>query len=245
MVQIYGRNMENSLKIGDKVKGFYFEGRYGMTEWVSEMETYIGKVGTVITSGIDSIVVMIDFGDMSWWYPVEEAIKHKVNNDNMEQRKYTVATPLLKELWRLYQGKKEGSLIDVVYFDNCDVNGDSGTFYANDILDNDYEGLGYTGVNEDEFIDFMEFDKGLVEDAKETMGILNKARENQKVNDATDPQHYNQYSIQPLDYIMANHFDFCEGNIIKYVSRYKQKNGLEDLLKAKVYLQRLIDGYGK
>jgi len=55
-----------------------------------------------------------------------------------------------------------------------------------------------------------------------------------------NPQHY-QLPIQPIDYIVKNNFDFLEGNIIKYVSRYKQKNGLEDLLKAKKYLELLIE----
>ena len=62
-------------------------------------------------------------------------------------------------------------------------------------------------------------------------------------NDPINPTHYNQYAIQPLDYIEANGFDFCEGNVIKYVSRYKQKNGLEDLKKARVYLDKLINRY--
>ena len=54
------------------------------------------------------------------------------------------------------------------------------------------------------------------------------------------PNHYNT-SIEPRDYITANNLDFNEGNIIKYVSRWKQKNGLEDLIKAKNYLDYLID----
>ena len=54
------------------------------------------------------------------------------------------------------------------------------------------------------------------------------------------PNHYNK-SIEPRDYITANNLDFNEGNIIKYVSRWKQKNGLEDLIKAKNYLDYLID----
>lgn len=51
--------------------------------------------------------------------------------------------------------------------------------------------------------------------------------------------HY-QSSIQPVDYINANKLDFLEGNVVKYVTRYKRKNGMEDLLKAKDYLDRLI-----
>jgi len=44
-----------------------------------------------------------------------------------------------------------------------------------------------------------------------------------------------------IEYILDQKFNYLEGNIIKYVSRYKHKNGLEDLKKAKWYLERLID----
>ena len=52
--------------------------------------------------------------------------------------------------------------------------------------------------------------------------------------------HYDM-SISPLDYILENNLGFVEGNIIKYVSRYKLKNGIEDLKKAKHYLEILIE----
>lgn len=55
-----------------------------------------------------------------------------------------------------------------------------------------------------------------------------------------DP-HYKSMTIEPLEYIIANKLGFIEGNIIKYVSRYKQKGGVDDLRKAKVYLERLIE----
>lgn len=58
------------------------------------------------------------------------------------------------------------------------------------------------------------------------------------------PQHYNK-NIQPLEYIEANGLDFAEGNVIKYVTRYKEKGGLDDLLKAKSYLQVLINRYNE
>ncbi len=44
----------------------------------------------------------------------------------------------------------------------------------------------------------------------------------------------------PIEFIAANKFDFVEGCIIKYVSRYKYKDGLRDLYKARAYLERLI-----
>lgn len=61
-----------------------------------------------------------------------------------------------------------------------------------------------------------------------------------EVPDTTNQGHYTECGIQPITYITANNMDFLEGNIIKYVSRYKRKNGLEDLAKARDYLNRLI-----
>lgn len=47
--------------------------------------------------------------------------------------------------------------------------------------------------------------------------------------------------IDVIDFVMMNNLDFMQGNIIKYIVRYKNKNGLEDLLKARQYLDRLIE----
>lgn len=51
--------------------------------------------------------------------------------------------------------------------------------------------------------------------------------------------HY-QLPIQPVEYIYANNIGYFEGNVIKYVTRWKNKNGIEDLQKAKHYLEMLI-----
>ena len=52
--------------------------------------------------------------------------------------------------------------------------------------------------------------------------------------------HYKKYKIQPTEFIHANDVPFIEGNIIKYVLRHKDKNGIEDLKKAKHYIDLLI-----
>lgn len=52
--------------------------------------------------------------------------------------------------------------------------------------------------------------------------------------------HYETMALQPWEIIEKNNLDFWEGNIIKYVLRYKDKNGLEDLKKAEHYLAFLI-----
>lgn len=52
--------------------------------------------------------------------------------------------------------------------------------------------------------------------------------------------HYKGKTIQPWDYITANGIGYLEGNIIKYVSRWKDKGGVHDLEKARHYLDKLI-----
>ena len=53
------------------------------------------------------------------------------------------------------------------------------------------------------------------------------------------PTHYNK-GIEMWDYAHSHNLSFFEGNIIKYVTRWKYKNGVEDLYKAKEYLDKLI-----
>ena len=53
--------------------------------------------------------------------------------------------------------------------------------------------------------------------------------------------HYKDMVIQPIEFITKNGLGFCVGNIIKYVCRKKKKNGKEDLLKAKHYIDLLIE----
>jgi len=59
--------------------------------------------------------------------------------------------------------------------------------------------------------------------------------------------HYKSMKIQPMEYSMANRLDPCQHTIIKYVSRFRSKNGLEDLIKAKHCIDLLIEleGYNE
>jgi hypothetical protein len=71
--------------------------------------------------------------------------------------------------------------------------------------------------------------------------IIKKEMEVDKSDKINHPKHYVQGDIEPIDFINANRLDYLEGNIIKYVSRYKFKNGLEDLLKAQFYINMLVE----
>jgi hypothetical protein len=58
------------------------------------------------------------------------------------------------------------------------------------------------------------------------------------------PPHYNQAGIECIDAIAAatngGYQFYLQGNVIKYIWRYRYKNGVEDLHKAQWYLQELI-----
>lgn len=63
--------------------------------------------------------------------------------------------------------------------------------------------------------------------------------------DALDVQvggdHYKSLAIQPVEYIHANKIGYFEGNVIKYVTRWRAKNGVADLEKAKHYIDLLVE----
>jgi hypothetical protein len=53
--------------------------------------------------------------------------------------------------------------------------------------------------------------------------------------------HYNKMKIQPIEFIYENNIPYMEANVIKYVCRHRSKNGLQDLEKAKHYIDLLIE----
>ena len=53
--------------------------------------------------------------------------------------------------------------------------------------------------------------------------------------------HYKDLKIQPIEFIHANNLSYIEGCVIKYITRWRNKNGVEDLEKIKHYIDLLID----
>ena len=65
-------------------------------------------------------------------------------------------------------------------------------------------------------------------------------------DNVTNPSHYTNGNIETIDYLKdtlskEQYEGFCRGNVLKYISRYPHKNGVEDLNKAKTYLEWLIE----
>ena len=54
-------------------------------------------------------------------------------------------------------------------------------------------------------------------------------------------QHYKKFKIQPVEYVHANNLGYFEGSVIKYVSRWRDKGGIDDLKKAIHFIELLIE----
>jgi hypothetical protein len=61
------------------------------------------------------------------------------------------------------------------------------------------------------------------------------------LNKQVGGDHYKKLKIQPIEYILANGLPYIEGNIVKYISRWKDKGGVKDLEKIKHYVDILIE----
>ena len=69
------------------------------------------------------------------------------------------------------------------------------------------------------------------EPAKKSEGALNMQ---------VGGDHYKSLRIQPIQYIHANKLGYCEGNVVKYITRWRDKGGKADLEKVKHYVDLLI-----
>ncbi len=65
-----------------------------------------------------------------------------------------------------------------------------------------------------------------------------------RVSKVNHPLHYNAGNIEIIDAIEDWNMNFSEGNVVKYISRWKYKGGIEDLKKAKQYIDFIIDKEG-
>ena len=70
--------------------------------------------------------------------------------------------------------------------------------------------------------------------------IYLKNMENNPLDTQVGGNHYKDSKIQPVEYIHANNLGYIEGNVVKYITRYKSKNGKQDLEKIKHYIDLLI-----
>lgn len=70
--------------------------------------------------------------------------------------------------------------------------------------------------------------------------MVMEVQDNNPLETQVGGSHYKDCKIQPIEFIHANNIPFCEANAIKYLCRHRNKNGLQDLLKARHYIDLLI-----
>ena len=75
----------------------------------------------------------------------------------------------------------------------------------------------------------------------EIANVQNEQKQSEMDDIVNHQKHYTTGSIECSAYINACEFDYLEGNLVKYVTRYKHKNGVVDLRKAEFYLRMLIE----
>lgn len=117
-----------------------------------------------------------------------------------------------------YMGLEKGSVYDVV---GVDVNGHGDSEYH-------FTNNGRRWVLTDE--DCVEVNEKL----------LNLINTDSVLDIQHGGSHYKDKKIQPIEYITANDLDFCQGNIVKYATRHKNKNGAEDVRKIIHYAQFIL-----
>lgn len=76
--------------------------------------------------------------------------------------------------------------------------------------------------------------------------VIGLIKEDSKLEDIKKPSRYNKRGeLECWDVILDQEMNFLEGSVLKYLWRYKEKNGIHDLEKAKVYIDKIIEGLKK
>ena len=79
------------------------------------------------------------------------------------------------------------------------------------------------------------------EDLKSEGSAKDETPKSGALNVQVSGSHYKDSNIQPIEYIVANNLPFIEGNVVKYITRWRAKGGLKDLQKVKHYIDLLIE----
>ena len=84
-------------------------------------------------------------------------------------------------------------------------------------------------------------DSIFVESKQKELVVEKSAEPTNALNVQVGGGHYKNFGIQPVEYIHANNLSFLEGNVVKYITRHKAKNGIEDIKKVIHYCQLIME----
>ena len=113
-------------------------------------------------------------------------------------------------------------------------------------LEEDYDDVVFSSITGTMVFDMAEVDDPTVFDSEDESAIIDAIismlggeDEDSALDRGSD--HYRKGGIQPIEYIQANNLGFSEGNVVKYITRWKYKGGVDDLEKARHYIDMLIE----
>ena len=90
-------------------------------------------------------------------------------------------------------------------------------------------------------MDWADYYHKLVDNSQKLKRHIEKMTNEKALNKQIGGDHYKQMAIQPAEYIHKNNLGFLEGTAIAYISRWRNKNGIEDLKKAIHTIELLIE----
>lgn len=135
---------------------------------------------------------------------------------------------------------REGAIVEIIKKDDKPT---KYPFYGNNFQSYTVKGSIWSDGNEyiDDLIEEV-VEKTTHEIYNETMKeIQHEVSGESAFNKQVDGKHYKKLKIQPMEYALANNLNYGQSNAIKYITRYKDKNGIEDLKKAIHCIELLIE----
>lgn len=187
---------------------------------VREMVKYlIGERKSFKVVFANDTVEVVEYRGYCWVigakaYSDEELVEKMVRFQNNE-RKFILKFEEVEEL--------EESLVEEVENLNDDLFQESDIAYAEEAIERESNNGGIKMNKNNDIEKYNQF--------------VEKRRK--EITDKINPSYYGT-GLDVIDFCQKNNLDFMQGNVIKYVTRYKEKNGKEDLLKAMKYIERII-----
>jgi len=101
--------------------------------------------------------------------------------------------------------------------------------------------LGIAGVNSDDGNNYIFCSINCFKEYEFIKKIQNLQSEASALDTQEGGGHYRILKIQPIEYILANGLGYIEGNVVKYITRHRLKNGAEDIRKIIHYCELLLE----
>ena len=192
-------------------------------EWVKYMIEERKSFKVMFATGVSEVVEYKGF----FWvlggiaFSGKELLEKMVRYQNNE-RKFIIKFEVIEELEEVEESIEE-SLVEEVENLTDDLFQESDIAYVEEAIERESNNGGNSMNKNNDMERYNQFAE----------------KRRKEITDKINPTYYGT-GLDVIDFCQKNNLDFMQGNVIKYVTRYKEKNGKEDLLKARKYIDRII-----